>query len=113
LFPPSPIKHLSTQEVSRQRARKAEIFLGIGQRGGGKSASGRLPLRRSEYIATANQIEAAQSELRRLEDWLSRLQREHPAPSHRLSKAGIRKMIARPHEELAVYEGSQEVQSAK
>jgi hypothetical protein len=34
-------------------------------------------------------------------------------PSHRLSKAGIRKMIARLHEELAVYEGSQEVNSAK
>ena len=48
-----------------------------------------------------------------LEEWLPRLQREHPAPSHGLSKAGIRKMIARLHEELAVYEGTQEVQSAK
>jgi len=28
------------------------------------------------------------------------LQQEHPAPSHGLSKAGIRKMIARLHEEL-------------
>jgi len=42
-----------------------------------------------------------------------RLHREHPAPSHGLSKAGIRKMIARLHEELALYEGTQEVQSAK
>ena len=30
-----------------------------------------------------------------------------------LHQAGIRKMIARLHEELAHYEGSQEVQSAK
>jgi hypothetical protein len=48
-----------------------------------------------------------------LEQWLSRLQGEHPAPSHGLSKAGIRKMIARLHEELAFYEGSQVVKSAK
>ncbi len=64
-------------------------------------------------ISTPQQYEAAKSELRHLEEWLSRLQSEHPAPSHGLSKAGVRKMIARLHEELAVYEGSQEVQSAK
>lgn len=64
-------------------------------------------------IANAQEYEAAKQELVHLEDWLSRLQREHAAPSHGLSKAGIRKMIARLHEELAVYEGSQEVQSAK
>jgi hypothetical protein len=64
-------------------------------------------------ISTAQEYEAAKAELSHLEDWLARLQREHPAPSHGLSKAGIRKMIARLHEELAVYEGSQEVQSAK
>jgi len=64
-------------------------------------------------ISTAQEYEAAKSELSHLEDWLSRLHRDHPAPSHGLSKAGIRKMIARLHEELAVYEGSQEVESAK
>jgi hypothetical protein len=64
-------------------------------------------------ISTAQEYEAAKSELSHLEDWLSRLHREHPAPSHGLSKAGIRKMIARLHEELAVYEGTQEVNSAK
>ena len=48
-----------------------------------------------------------------VEDWLSRLQREHPVPSHGLSKAGIRKMISRLHQELALYEGSQEVKSVK
>ena len=64
-------------------------------------------------ISTPQEYEAAKAELSHLEEWLSRLQQEHPAPSHGLSKAGIRKMIARLHEELAVYEGSQEVQAAK
>ena len=64
-------------------------------------------------ISSAQEYELAKEELSHLEQWLSRLQNEHPAPSQGLSKAGIRKMIARLHEELAVYEGSQEVQSAK
>jgi hypothetical protein len=64
-------------------------------------------------ISTAHEYEAAQNELSHLEGWLRRLQQEHPAPSHGLSKAGIRKMIARLHEELAIYEGSQEVHSTK
>ena len=64
-------------------------------------------------ISTTQEYEAAKSELTHLEEWLARLQREHPDPSHGLSKAGIRKMIARLHEELALYEGSQEVQAAK
>jgi len=64
-------------------------------------------------ISTAQEYESAKGELSHLEQWLSRMQQEHPAPSHGLSKAGIRKMIARLHEELAVYEGSQEISSAK
>ena len=64
-------------------------------------------------ISSVQEYEAAQEELNHLEQWLSRLQQEHPAPSHGLSKAGIRKMIARLHEELAIYEGSQEVKSVK
>jgi len=64
-------------------------------------------------ISSAQEYESAKEELSHLEQWLSRLQREHPAPSQGLSNAGIRKMIARLHEELALYEGSQEVQSAK
>ena len=64
-------------------------------------------------IATPQEYETAKSELSHLEEWLARLQQEHPAPSHGLSKAGIRKMIARLHEELAIYEGSQEVHSSK
>lgn len=62
-------------------------------------------------IADAQDYERAQSELTHLEQWLARLQREHPVPEKGLTKAGIRKMIARLHEELAVYEGSQEVHS--
>jgi hypothetical protein len=41
--------------------------------------------------------------------WLQRLQQDFPVPAKGLTKAGIRKMIARLHEELAVYEGSREV----
>jgi hypothetical protein len=63
-------------------------------------------------ISSANDYEAAKEELSRLEQWLAKLQIEHPTPSHGLSKAGIRKMIARLHEELAIYEGSQEINSA-
>ena len=60
-------------------------------------------------IATAVEDEKAQEELRALEDRLGRLQQAHPGGSKGLTKAGIRKMIARLHEELALYEGSEEV----
>jgi hypothetical protein len=60
-------------------------------------------------IESSEQYQKAQTELRHLEDWLQRLQREFPVPAKGLTKAGIRKMIARLHEELAVYEGSGEV----
>ena len=64
-------------------------------------------------ISNAQEYQKAQEELRHLEDWLLRLQREHPVPEKGLTKAGIRKMIARLHEELAVYEGSEEVKSGR
>ena len=63
-------------------------------------------------ISNSQEYEKAKEELRHLEDWLSRLLREHPVPDKGLTKAGIRKMIARLHEELAIYEGSEEVRSA-
>ena len=63
-------------------------------------------------IANAQEYEKAQAELRHMEGWLSRLQQEHPAPSKGLTKAGVRKMISRLHEELAEFEGTQEVQAA-
>jgi hypothetical protein len=57
-----------------------------------------------------NQVEykKAEEELRVLEERLERLQEAHPIGAKGFTKAGIRKMIARLHEELAVYEGSEE-----
>jgi hypothetical protein len=60
-------------------------------------------------IASTVEYEKAQEELASLEQRLDRLQQTHPGGSKGLTKAGIRKMIARLHEELAVYEGSEEV----
>jgi hypothetical protein len=50
----------------------------------------------------------AQEELADLEAGLRRVEQSHPAGGKGFTKAGIRKMIARLHEELAVYEGSEE-----
>jgi hypothetical protein len=60
-------------------------------------------------ITNAEQYHKAQEELRQLEERLHRLQQSYPLGVKGFTKAGIRKMIARLHEELAVYEGSQEV----
>ena len=59
-------------------------------------------------IGTATEYEKAQEELRDLEERLGRLQQSNPVGSKGFTKAGIRKMIARLHEELAVFEGSEE-----
>jgi hypothetical protein len=59
-------------------------------------------------IATGTEYEKAKEELRSLEDRLNRLQEAHPLGSKGFTKAGIRKMIARLHEELAVYEAREE-----
>ncbi len=59
-------------------------------------------------IANATDYQKAQEELRLMEERLNRLQQAHPAGSKGFTKAGVRKMIARLHEELAVYEGSEE-----
>lgn len=59
-------------------------------------------------IANLTEYEKAQAELRSLEERLARLQQSHPLGSKGFTKAGIRKMIARLHEELAIYEGSEE-----
>ncbi|MEQ8788488.1 MAG: hypothetical protein RIC55_19415 [Pirellulaceae bacterium] len=57
-----------------------------------------------------NQLEydKAEEELRDLQKRLDSLKQSHPLGSKGFTKAGIRKMIARLHEELAVYEGSEE-----
>jgi len=59
-------------------------------------------------ISTTIEYEKAQEELRSLEQRLDRLQQTNPVGSKGFTKAGIRKMIARLQEELAVFEGSEE-----
>ena len=59
-------------------------------------------------IFNLTEYEKAQEEMRILEKRLERLQQTHPIGSKGFTKAGIRKMIARLHEELAIFEGSEE-----
>ncbi len=63
-------------------------------------------------IVDLAEYQKVQEEIRVLEERLARLQLEHPVGSKGFTKAGIRKMIARLHEELAVYEGSEEARQA-
>ncbi|HEY3306669.1 MAG TPA: hypothetical protein VGL70_24370 [Candidatus Binatia bacterium] len=60
-------------------------------------------------ITNTEQYGKAQEELHLLEDRLRLLQQSHPLGAKGFTKAGIRKMIARLHEELALYEGNQEI----
>ena len=59
-------------------------------------------------VSNPTEYEKAQEEIRILEERLARLQQTHPVGSNGFTKAGIRKLIARLHEELAIYEGSAE-----
>lgn len=59
-------------------------------------------------ITNSTEYQKAQEEICHLEERLARLQQTNPVGSKGFTKAGIRKMIARLHEELAVYEGSEE-----
>ncbi len=59
-------------------------------------------------ILTLNEYEKAQDELHSLEERLNHLQQTNPVGSKGFTKAGIRKMIARIQEELALFEGSEE-----
>ncbi len=56
-------------------------------------------------ITTIVEYEKAQAEL---QDRLARLRYEHPIGEKGFTKAGIRKLIARLNEELAVFEESEE-----
>ena len=62
-------------------------------------------------ITTTDEYEKAQSELQDLQDRLAELQRNHPIGEKGFTKAGIRKLIARLNEELAIFEGSEEARS--
>jgi len=64
-------------------------------------------------ISSAHEYEMAKEELRELEERLARVEQEHPLPEKGYTKAGIRKLIARIHEELGVYEGSRELHPGK
>ena len=59
-------------------------------------------------ISNKVEYEKAQEEISILEERLHQMQKAYPIGSKGFTKAGIRKMIARLHEELAVYEGSEE-----
>lgn len=63
-------------------------------------------------ITTENEYRKAQTEVQDLQDRLARLQREHPIGENGFTKAGIRKLIARLNEELAVFEASEEARSS-
>jgi hypothetical protein len=63
-------------------------------------------------ISNQTEYDKAREELRALEHRLERLQQGYPIGSKGFTKAGIRKMIARLHEELAVYEGSEEARQS-
>ncbi len=63
-------------------------------------------------ISTDFEYQRSQEQLDHLEKWLARL-RQNPDPGKDgLVKAGIRKLIARFHEELAAYEGTLDSQPA-
>ena len=63
-------------------------------------------------IFNLTEYEKAQEEMRILEERLKRLQQTNPIGSKGFTKAGIHKMIARLHEELAIYEGSEELRES-
>jgi hypothetical protein len=63
-------------------------------------------------ISNPTEYAKAQDEIRMLEMRLARLQESYPIGSRELTKAGIHKMIARLHDELAVYEGSEEARQS-
>jgi hypothetical protein len=63
-------------------------------------------------ISNATEYQKAQEEIRDLEGRLEKLQQSHAIGSKGFTKAGIRKMIARLHEELALYEGSEEARQS-
>jgi hypothetical protein len=64
-------------------------------------------------ITNSVEYEKAEQELRDLQQRLEQLQKSFPVGTKGFTKAGIRKMIARLHEELAVYEGSEEARQTE
>lgn len=56
-------------------------------------------------ISNETEYGRAREELAYLESWLGRLENTPPTPENGLTRAGVRKMIARIQEELGMYEG--------
>jgi prefoldin subunit 5 len=63
-------------------------------------------------ITNAAEYEKAHSDLRILEQRISDLERDHPVGEKGFTKAGVRKMIAKINEELAVFESREEARLA-
>jgi hypothetical protein len=62
-------------------------------------------------ITTPVEYEMALSELQNLQERLAALQGKHPIGEKGFTKAGIRKLIAKLNEDLALFEGSEEARS--
>lgn len=62
-----------------------------------------------------NQIEyeKAMEEIQTLESRLAQLLKSNPIGKKGFTKAGVRKLISKLHEELAVYEGSEEARESR
>ena len=63
-------------------------------------------------ISSTVEYERVESELRELEQRLIELQKQHEIGEKGFTKAGIRKLIARLNEELAVFEASEEARAS-
>lgn len=59
-------------------------------------------------FTTLVEYEKALEEIRVLEERLAKLLQSNPIGKKGFTKAGIRKLISLLHEELAIYEGSEE-----
>jgi prefoldin subunit 5 len=66
----------------------------------------------SPVITNAAESEKAHSDLRILEQRIADLERDHPVGEKGFTKAGVRKMIAKINEELAVFESREEARLA-
>jgi hypothetical protein len=63
-------------------------------------------------ITNAAEYEKAHSDLRILEQRIADLERDHPVGEKGFTKAGVRKMIAKINEELAVFESREQARLA-
>ena len=66
----------------------------------------------SPVITNAAESEKAHSDLRILDQRIADLERDHPVGEKGFTKAGVRKMIAKINEELAVFESREEARLA-